>query len=203
MHFGLGPIGAAIAKQVAARPGFKIVGGIDIDPAKVGRDLGDVVGLPRRLGVEGLGRRGQGAQGREARRRRALHELVDQDGACRRSRRSSRRRRRSSRRPRSCRIPATRTSGRRGRSTRGRRRRRSRVLGTGVNPGLRDGRAADRADGGVRARRSRRRQPRSGRAHPPAAVPAEDRRRPDDRAVPAEGGRRQRAARRASPNRSR
>jgi 4-hydroxy-tetrahydrodipicolinate reductase len=52
MHFGLGPIGAAIVKQVAARPGFKIVGGIDIDPAKVDRDLGDVVGLPKRLGVK-------------------------------------------------------------------------------------------------------------------------------------------------------
>ena len=52
MHFGLGPIGAAIVRQVAQRPGFKIVGGIDIDPAKVGRDLGDVVGLPKRLGVK-------------------------------------------------------------------------------------------------------------------------------------------------------
>ncbi len=52
MHFGLGPIGAAIVKQMATRPGFKIVGGIDIDPAKVGRDLGDVVGLPKRLGVK-------------------------------------------------------------------------------------------------------------------------------------------------------
>src|SRR5262249_13505529 len=50
--FGLGPIGAAIVKQVAERPGFKIVGGIDIDPAKVDRDLGDVVGLGRRLGVK-------------------------------------------------------------------------------------------------------------------------------------------------------
>ena len=52
MHFGLGPIGAAVVKQVAARPGFKIVGGIDIDPAKVGRDLGDVVDAGRRLGVK-------------------------------------------------------------------------------------------------------------------------------------------------------
>src|SRR5262249_25803806 len=52
MHFGLGPIGAAVVKQVAVRPGFKIVGAIDIDPAKVGRDLGDVVGLPKRLGVK-------------------------------------------------------------------------------------------------------------------------------------------------------
>jgi hypothetical protein len=52
MHFGLGPIGAAIAKQLAARPGFKIVGAIDTDPAKVGRDVGDVVGLPKRLGAK-------------------------------------------------------------------------------------------------------------------------------------------------------
>jgi 4-hydroxy-tetrahydrodipicolinate reductase len=51
LHFGLGPIGAAIARQIAARPGFKIVGGIDIDPAKAGRDVGDVVGLSRRLGL--------------------------------------------------------------------------------------------------------------------------------------------------------
>ena len=49
MHFGLGPIGAAVVRQVAMRPGFKVVGGIDVDPEKVGRDLGDVVGLDRRL----------------------------------------------------------------------------------------------------------------------------------------------------------
>jgi hypothetical protein len=52
MHFGLCPIGAAIVKQVAARPGFKIVGAIDIDPAKVGRDIGDVVGLSKRIGAK-------------------------------------------------------------------------------------------------------------------------------------------------------
>jgi hypothetical protein len=52
MHFGMGPVGAAIVKQIAQRAGFKSVGGIDIDPMKVGRDLGDVVGLPRRLGVK-------------------------------------------------------------------------------------------------------------------------------------------------------
>jgi hypothetical protein len=51
-HFGLGPIGAAIVKQVAARPGFKIVGAIDIDPAKLGRDLGEVVGVSKKLGVK-------------------------------------------------------------------------------------------------------------------------------------------------------
>jgi hypothetical protein len=51
MHFGLGPIGTSVVKQVAERPGFKIVGGIDVDPAKIGRDVGDVAGLARRLGV--------------------------------------------------------------------------------------------------------------------------------------------------------
>src|SRR6266540_6137831 len=52
LHFGLGPIGTAVAKQVATRPGFKVVGAIDIDPAKAGRDLAEVVGLPKRLGVK-------------------------------------------------------------------------------------------------------------------------------------------------------
>src|SRR5436190_1772564 len=36
MHFGLGPIGAAVARQVASRPGFKIVGAVDADPSMVG-----------------------------------------------------------------------------------------------------------------------------------------------------------------------
>ncbi|OFV92813.1 MAG: hypothetical protein A3G76_10235 [Acidobacteria bacterium RIFCSPLOWO2_12_FULL_65_11] len=52
LHFGLGPIGAAVARQVCTRPGLKSVGGVDIDPAKVGRDLGDVAGLTRRLGLK-------------------------------------------------------------------------------------------------------------------------------------------------------
>ena len=51
MHFGLGPIGSAVARQIANRPGFKIVGGIDVDPAKAGRDVGDVIGLNRRIGL--------------------------------------------------------------------------------------------------------------------------------------------------------
>jgi 4-hydroxy-tetrahydrodipicolinate reductase len=51
MFYGLGPIGAAVARQVATRKGFAIAGGIDIDPAKLGQDLGDVIGLGRRLKV--------------------------------------------------------------------------------------------------------------------------------------------------------
>src|SRR5689334_3493138 len=51
VHFGLGPIGSAIAQDIAQRRGFKIVGGIDSDPAKAGRDVGDVAGLAGRIGV--------------------------------------------------------------------------------------------------------------------------------------------------------
>ena len=53
LHFGLGPIGAAVVRQVAERRGFRIVGGVDIDPTKAGRDLGEVasVGRPLRIKV--------------------------------------------------------------------------------------------------------------------------------------------------------
>jgi hypothetical protein len=51
LHVGLGPIGAAVARQVATRSGFTPVGAVDIDPAKSGRDLGEIVGLDRRLRV--------------------------------------------------------------------------------------------------------------------------------------------------------
>jgi 2,4-diaminopentanoate dehydrogenase len=52
VHFGLGPIGTGIVRQVAGRSGFKIVGAVDIDPAKAGRDLGDVTGLGRIMRVK-------------------------------------------------------------------------------------------------------------------------------------------------------
>jgi hypothetical protein len=51
LHVGLGPIGAAVVRQVAARKGLRIVGAADIDPAKVGRDLGDIAGAGRTLRV--------------------------------------------------------------------------------------------------------------------------------------------------------
>jgi 2,4-diaminopentanoate dehydrogenase len=50
-HFGLGPIGAAIVAQLTTRAGFESVAAIDIDPAKVGRDLGEVAGLRKRFGI--------------------------------------------------------------------------------------------------------------------------------------------------------
>ena len=52
LHIGLGPIGAGVVRQVSSRKGFKIVGAVDIDPAKIGMDLGDVCGVGRKLRVK-------------------------------------------------------------------------------------------------------------------------------------------------------
>jgi hypothetical protein len=52
LHYGLGPIGAAVVRQIATRRGFKIVGAVDIDTAKAGRDLADIAGVGRKLGVK-------------------------------------------------------------------------------------------------------------------------------------------------------
>lgn len=49
LHVGLGPMGAGVVRQVAGRKGLVIVGAVDLDPAKVGRDLGEVCGLSRKL----------------------------------------------------------------------------------------------------------------------------------------------------------
>jgi len=51
LMYGLGPIGAAVARQVASRKGFQIVGAVDIDHAKIGLDLGEVIGLGKKLRV--------------------------------------------------------------------------------------------------------------------------------------------------------
>jgi len=48
--YGLGAIGSLIAKHLYNRKGIKLVGGIDIDPNKVGNDLGEVIGVGK-LGV--------------------------------------------------------------------------------------------------------------------------------------------------------
>lgn len=46
---GLGPIGAQVARQLADRKGYKIVGAVDVDAYKAGRDVGDVTELGRAL----------------------------------------------------------------------------------------------------------------------------------------------------------
>jgi len=50
IQYGLGPIGRAVARHVVEHARLKLVGGIDIDPFKVGKDLGEVIGLGRALG---------------------------------------------------------------------------------------------------------------------------------------------------------
>jgi hypothetical protein len=51
LHVGLGPIGLGVVRQVAARKGLTAVAAVDLDPAKVGRDLGAVAELGRKLRV--------------------------------------------------------------------------------------------------------------------------------------------------------
>jgi 4-hydroxy-tetrahydrodipicolinate reductase len=50
IQYGLGSIGCAVARHVVARAGLELVGGVDADPAKVGKDAGEVIGLGRPLG---------------------------------------------------------------------------------------------------------------------------------------------------------
>lgn len=51
LHVGLGPIGVAIVRHVAKHPACTVAGAVDVDPTLVGRDVGDVIGLRRRMGV--------------------------------------------------------------------------------------------------------------------------------------------------------
>ena len=50
IQYGLGPIGRAVARHVVERAGVELVGGVDIDASKVGRDVGQVIGLEQSLG---------------------------------------------------------------------------------------------------------------------------------------------------------
>lgn len=52
IQYGLGPIGAAVARLAAEREGLELVGGVDIVPDKVGKDVGEVIGLGRTLGFD-------------------------------------------------------------------------------------------------------------------------------------------------------
>ncbi|HTV03678.1 MAG TPA: hypothetical protein VMF13_24205 [Luteitalea sp.] len=58
LHVGLGPIGVGVVRQCATRKGFKIVGAVDLDSEKIGKDLGDVAGLEGALGVTVQGKLG-------------------------------------------------------------------------------------------------------------------------------------------------
>jgi 4-hydroxy-tetrahydrodipicolinate reductase len=51
IQYGLGAIGRAAARLVLERPRLQLVGAVDRDPKLVGRDLGEVLGLKRKLGI--------------------------------------------------------------------------------------------------------------------------------------------------------
>jgi len=44
IHIGLGPIGREVLNITRQRPNLKLVGVVDIDPQKIGKDLGEVLG---------------------------------------------------------------------------------------------------------------------------------------------------------------
>lgn len=51
VQFGCGPIGCAVAKLALERPDIELVAALDVDPEKVGRDLGELIGLGRTVGI--------------------------------------------------------------------------------------------------------------------------------------------------------
>ena len=50
VQFGLGPIGCAVARLVNERTDLELIGGVDIDPEKTGKDVGTIIGLDKELG---------------------------------------------------------------------------------------------------------------------------------------------------------
>ena len=54
-QYGIGPIGAEIARLLLTKPWIKLVAAVDIDPNKIGKDVGDVIGLGRQAGVKVTG----------------------------------------------------------------------------------------------------------------------------------------------------
>ncbi len=45
IQIGLGPIGNRTTRYLAARRHIDLMGGVDVDPVKVGRDLGELAGI--------------------------------------------------------------------------------------------------------------------------------------------------------------
>jgi 2,4-diaminopentanoate dehydrogenase len=174
LHVGLGPIGAGVVRQVAARNGFKIAGAVDVDPAKVG------------------------ARSRRRRRSRArLRVRVTPDlraalkatspdvvALCTSSSLAAivpqletilKARRPVVSTTEELAYPFYTHKRLAGQIDAMARKAKVAVLGTGVNPGFAMDALPDHADGRVRARGADHGQARAGRPHPAAAVPAEDR----------------------------
>jgi hypothetical protein len=52
VQIGLGPIGQGVARLILETDGLKIVAAADVSPERAGKDLGVVLGLPRRLRIK-------------------------------------------------------------------------------------------------------------------------------------------------------
>jgi len=51
VQYGLGPIGLGIVEVLLTRPWVQLVGAIDIDKSKVGKDVGQLLENPRKIGI--------------------------------------------------------------------------------------------------------------------------------------------------------
>jgi len=52
VQFGMGPIGISAAKTALTKDMVKLVGAVDVDPAKAGKDIGEILGLSEPLGID-------------------------------------------------------------------------------------------------------------------------------------------------------
>src|SRR5687768_15362182 len=55
IFYGVGAIGSEVAKFALSRPALEVVGAIDSDPAKIGLDLGTVLGIEKNHGIKVCG----------------------------------------------------------------------------------------------------------------------------------------------------
>jgi len=51
VQFGCGPVGCAVAKLALQRPDIELVGAVDIDKNKTGRDFGQLLGIEKEIGI--------------------------------------------------------------------------------------------------------------------------------------------------------
>ena len=51
IQFGCGHVGCAVAKLANKRQNIELIGAVDVDPAKVGKDLGEVMGTGQLTGI--------------------------------------------------------------------------------------------------------------------------------------------------------
>lgn len=64
-QMGMGPIGLKVTQFLAERSRLELVAAIDTDPQKVGRDVGELAGLPEPLGVRVSGSIEEGLSGKQ------------------------------------------------------------------------------------------------------------------------------------------